>query len=555
MRKVLTIGLLTLTVVTVAIFLGGWFIQAKQLRKSAELMIAQLNEQQTYFTYDSMDVSGFPTRLSLNFVNPRFSGRIDQILKNAPQPAPNLPASNIPEWHEDIAFNGVMTFSVNAFSTHYTFTTSGNWTKSSTLAGKEMGKISSKMSGVNQCSLTLARSSLFSNFWNYRITNENATELLKEIREFDCNIPAYQLINEGSNVPLINSGATRFYFSSNPHGSGQQIRIFAKSNDAEVTAEGEKYITSYIAALSPDYPFPPLFSIYGKQNMDIDFTYTGPLNAASQSNPNIDINLSNFNLSNDIYTSKGYFRLINNVTGDSRTSSINTRFESVYTELYDMVLKDTVRNFIRHTITSNDPELQQLRNILQSRTPEESFTLIEPAIPQLHLLGTQVIALNGSYQGASNFMSGDYNMSEIAVTMTPYGITGSGTAKTSPQSLFPTARTNLVCTNCMQLLDDLLSYTGRVIGVIQAFSAEPPPFNVSPSLIDGTKKFFHALSNSTPEEKNKGHFLYTIISEPNGNLSIGGRSLQDVIALYNTHIGQVVVAPEGSIPPQGWKVE
>ncbi|MFO0388398.1 MAG: hypothetical protein ACK502_01570 [Alphaproteobacteria bacterium] len=556
MRKVLLVGISTLLVVVGVVFCVSWFIQSGEMKKVLEQTIAKINEKQTYITYESIDVSGFPTHIALSLVNPRFSGRVDQLLQTLQVNQHTPPVYTLPEWHEDVSLIGALTFTVNALSNHYTFKTSGKWQKSGTLAGKSPQTIASKGIGENICSLTLARSSLFSNFWNYNITTENAEEFLKEIRELDCNSPAYTITDTQSNAILINSGPTRIYFSSIPKDTQQEIRLFIKSSDAEVTTDGDKLIASYIMALSPDYQFPPLFSAYGKQNLDVDFVYNGLIDFNSaHTDTNIDINLGTFNISNDVYNTKGYLRLTNQNTGDKRTASINTRFESTYSELYDAIIRDTVRNFIHQATTSSDPELQKIRSFLQLRTAEENFALVEPIIPNLYSLGTQISALNASYTGSSNFMAGDYNLSELAITATPYGITGSGTAKSSPSNLYPQANATLICTNCMQLIDDIMRYAGRVSGMIQAFSSEPPPFLITPALIDGTKKFFHTLSSSTPEERNKGHYSYTVVSEPTGNVLISGRNIADVMAMYAEYIGQEVHKSQESVPPQGWKVD
>jgi hypothetical protein len=556
MRKVLLVGFSTLLAVVSTIFCVSWFIQSGEMKKGLEQTIAKLNEKQTYITYERIDVSGFPTQIALSLVNPHFSGRVDQLLHTMQINQNTPPTYTLPEWHEDISLLGALTFTVNALSDHYTLGTSGKWQKSGKLAGKESQTIASKTPGESKCSLTLARSSLFSNFWNYKISTENVGDFLKEVRELDCNSPAYSITDTQSNVVLIHSGPTRIYFSSMPKDSQQEIRLFIKSTDAEITADGDKLITSYIMALSPDYHFPPLLSVYGKQNLDIDFVYNGPVDfSVANTDSNIDINLGTFNISNDVYTSKGYMRLMNKNAGDKRTASINARFESVYSELYDAIIRDAVRNFIHEATNSTEPELQQIRSFLQLRTPEENFALVEPVIPNLHSLGTQITALNASYAGSSNFMAGDYNLTELAITTTPYGITGSGTAKSSTSSLFPQANASLICTNCMQLIDDVMHYAGRVSGLIQSFSSEPPPFFITPALIDGTKKFFHTLSNSTPEEKTKGHYSYTIVSEPTGNVLISGRSIGDVMAMFAEYIGQEVQPSHEEVPPQGWKVD
>ena len=512
MRKVLLVGVGTLAVVVVAVLCISWFVQSSELKKHVEESIAAINTNQNSFTYERIEVSGFPTQIALRIVNPHFSGRIGQLPENALN-ATNSAAA-LPDWHEDIALNGAITFTVNALSTHYTLGTTGKWQKSGKLAGKDLPTIGNNAETENLCSLKLARSGLFSNFWNYKITEENAAQLLKEIREVDCNSPAYTITDMQTGKALFNSGPTRLFFSSEPAGAEQSLRLFMKSSGAEITPEGEKFITSYVIALSPDYPFPPLFSVYGKQNIDFDLTYKGPLDITSNSR-NVDIHLNAMNITNDVYTTKGYLHFINQQSGSERNASLNMRFDSVYTELYDMMLKDTVRNIIRHAANSNDPEFRKIKEILINRTPEESFALVQPAIPKMHTFGNQVMALNASFAGKNDFMNGDYKITELAITAAPYGITGTG---------------------------------------IQSFSAEPPPFFISPSLIEGTKKFFYVLSGSSPEEKQNGRFSYAIVSDPSGGVTISGRSLGDIMAMYNEYIGETVEAPPESIPPQGWKV-
>ncbi len=554
MRKALLVGIISFLVVITAVLSVGWFVQSAHVKSSIEQHIAQISKEPMQMTHDGIEVSGFPTHMIVTFTNPRFSGRMDTALQGEQTPG-TPPMQPMPEWNMDAKLTGTISVSVNALSDHYVFTTAGEWVISNNVAGKPMDMVISRMSGENQCSLSLARSTLFSNFWSYDFTAGDAADSIAEIREVDCNLPASQYVRQSDSASLLTNGPARFYFKNQASGAQANIRLHVKMADMEVTSEGDKVLASYITALAPTNSFPALFSVYGKQNLAFDLSYSGSTDMTKTELQNMDINLTEFNLSNDVYSSKGTFHLANNVSDNNRTALVNTRFESSYTEAYDMLVKEAVRNFIHSAATSKTPEFPQLSAILQTRSPDDVFRVVEPAIPQLSPLGTQIIALDATYAGAPGFTSGNYNLKNITISMTPYGITGYGTVAATAESLIPKTDATLTCTNCMQLIGDLLGYAGRVVGVIQSFSAEAPPVFISPALIEGVKGFFDAISSSTPEDKKKGHYLYTISTKPDGNILISGRPIADIMTIYNDRIGQVLDAPANSLPPAGWQVK
>ncbi len=555
MRKPLLVGFFVFIIVAGSAVVASWFMQSSAMKQSIEQAIARINQEQPYITYDSIAVSGFPTHVTVAIVNPRFSGRIDQLVLKLQQASGEPARTPLPEWQQDMALTGEILFTVNALSDQYSMAMNGQWKSSGQIAGQPTAEIVTPASVETVCSLGLARGSFFSNLWDFRILDEDGKQFMQDFRTFDCGSTAYTSVDPKTNATISSAGPSRIYIANTPEGGQQNIRFFLKISDAEITADGDKMIAAYLA-LMPDYPFPALFSIYGKQNIEVNFSYTGPLDFATSKDVPLDVNLGTYSITNDMYNSKGHFHLTNQVNGDARNAALDMRFESNYSEHYDMLIKETVRNFLRHAATSNDPQMLQIRAFIGQRTPDETYTIVEPVIPHLHPFGTLIQSANASYVGNAMFSIGDLNLKDLTISTSLYGLTATGTAKTAQDSPFPQANFNILCTNCMQMVDDMLAYAMRVQGVMRTLNPEPPQTSpVTPELVKGVKKFLTLLA--TPSQGGTGNdMLYVIASNNTGNITIGGRNIMEVMALYREYVAQEMEpAAKDAVPPQGWKIE
>lgn len=563
MRKILKVAVLTFLVVVAGGWCVTWYVQANESKKAIEKFAATVNANKPYIAYDSLETSGFPTHVTLTLTNPRFSGRMDELLQqiNLQKTSPDKP---MPEWNAELRLDGTMSITVNSLSDHYQLDLNGKWVHNGSVAGQSVISLTNHEPASMSCSLVMSSGSFYSNMWNFKLF-EDFKHFAEDFREIDCRSSSYAMVDSTGGNVVMSSGPSQFFISSNPENSHNNVRLYAKYNDMQITSEGDKIISTYVHALMPDSFYPELYAYYGKQNMEVDLAFKGP----SFSAPHTDVepfefNLSKFDISNSLYSGSGHLLAKNEMTdADNVAATLDTKFEFTYTPHYDDLIKNVVYSFIQHAYKTNDPMFANFKESLSVRTPEQTYAMIAPAIPNFSQLGTWLQTINLSYAGSKNFTNGNVNLSDFALSATPYGVSGNGSAKIVPGNPFPEAHFNFVCSSCTRLIDDLSGYINRVSDVVKTFYPEDPTYNfkVSEQLVAGIKTFLGTLSTSKPEETANGHFTFVIASDQSGSMTIGGRNLVDVMALYQQHIGNQLMPsaggahPQGDIPTQGWKVE
>src|SRR5262249_41686264 len=155
------------------------------------------------------------------------------------------------------------------------------------------------------------------------------------------------------------AGPARFYITHAPTASDRQLRIYLKLTDTEITPQGDTLVAAYVKALSPDYSFPVNYSVYGKQNIELDFSYKGPASWDTASkNPPLDIHLGTFQISNQVYHSTTSFQLTNGTSGTARSARAYFKSESAFTEQYDALLRTAVQAFIARVYATKDKDPQ-----------------------------------------------------------------------------------------------------------------------------------------------------------------------------------------------------
>ncbi|MGE3713894.1 MAG: hypothetical protein AB7F82_05120 [Alphaproteobacteria bacterium] len=569
MRKVLGIAVFAFVAVVAAGWCISWYAQANESKKAVENAIARINANTQYLTYDSLETSGFPTHVKLTLTNPRFSGRMDELLRQMDANKQMFP-HDLPAWQEDVQLQGFMTLTVNALSSRYSMEMNGKWLQNSDIEGKPIARLASHAPVVTTCSVELNKTAMLSNMWEFNLFKDQE-HFSEQFRKFECASNSYAMVDTTSGETFLSAGPTQIFLSNAPNGEQNNIRMYLKYADMVFTTQGDAMISAYVKAIAPDSFYPSMYAYYGNQSMEVDFLYRGPAfhsATTTLSNAPFEFNLSKLNISNNLYTGSGHLTLRNEPTGgDNIAAALDTQFEFTYTKHYDDLIKNMVYEFIKHINENEDPMMAEFKQMLEGQTPEQAYTMVAPALPNLSPLGTWVQAAKLDYNGHKSFTEGSINLSNFAFTTTPYGITGSGSAKMTQGSPFPEANFNFICTSCNTLIDDATSYANRVLTVVRTFYPDDPStFHINSELVHGIKQFLAQLSSATPEDGVKGTYAFAISSDPSGNMTVGGRNIMEVMALYEQYIGQQLmpsagvggamdIPQGGDIPTQGWKVE
>ena len=152
------------------------------------------------------------------------------------------------------------------------------------------------------------------------------------------------------------------------------------------------------------------------------------------------------------------------------------------------------------------------------------YSIVVPAIPHLHPLGTMVQAFDGSFQGKDNLSSGDITLNNLELSATPYGITGKGAAKIVQP--LPSFNVILTCRNCAQLVDDLAAYGIRLQKALVNFDPDTVArLTYEPKQVEGFKSFLKGLV-ATTDGQNAPDYSYAIIGDGTPNVTVNGKSLE-----------------------------
>lgn len=562
MRKNVSVGVFALAAVAAGIWCASWYAQAQNVQRSVEGWINYLNAGQTYLTYDALEISGFPTQVKATLTNPAFSGRIDQLLVRLDKDKTLFPQP-LPAWQEEMKMDGILSLTVNAFSDKYKMEMTGKWLQHSGMNNQPVAAFVSREPFSSACELEMKRGTFLTNMWSFKVV-ESPEKFFDEFRSIDCAASDSVLVDEASGKTIVSSGPTRVYVAKESAGDQERVQFNLKYENVEMTKEWENLLMAYVQAFSPGYYYPSMYAAYGKQNGEIDFSYQGPSFAKGNTDiPAFEVNLAKFNLSNALYSGSGHLLAKSEaVAGDNIRAAFNSRFEFSYTPQYDALLEELARSYIDFTAKNDSAGNSELRNILLTRTPEQTFAMVKPAIPKLSPLGTWLQSTDLSYEGKKDTMLGNLKLADFVLSTTPYGITGNGTAQRNEGSLFPEANFTFKCTSCTLLMDDLTGYINHVLQVAHSFYPEEPQYDyqISPNVIQGLKQFLSEISTAGAEENTKGNYLFAITSNPTGNMVIGGHNLAEIMTLYQQHVASKAAppggeAPKGDIPTQGWKVE
>ena len=538
MRNVFAISLFVFIVICAGGYGISWYAQAASTKRYIEATIAKINEKQPYITYEAIESSGFPSNVYVSIVRPHFKGRIDELAKVFKDPSQPAPAP-MQEWTEDALLNGRITFGINALSDQYSLAISGNWTDTATIGGKTTTTDHQQLSDLN-CMIQLRRSSgMFDTLWNFSTLNRDAKALAADFRMLDCNNVGQKALDTTTQEVLSSIGLTRIYITNNPQKDNSQIRFYVKATDAEITTAGQARITAMMNALSPASPFTSNLASYGKQNMDIDFTYYGPPNFdTANKNPTVDFALNKLNLSNQIYDYKMSFHLYNAPAGEGRSSTVSLKSETTFSEKQDELIKASAREMISQFSTIKDPNYPQTQEFFKKHTPEQAYDIAYSILPNFSSLGKIVLAVDGNFKGSTDMTSGDYVVDTLEMSATPYGITGKGNLKMVATNL-PSGTLQLSCANCLLMIDDMASYNNRIQKFLsyvnpEKYGSATTSYSITPDQLNAVKQFMTLLS--AQQDPNDKTTLAYIINGSGLNVTVNNKSMADIIKIYNEYV-------------------
>lgn len=523
MRNALLISLGVLFIVVAGGFGINWYFQAMHARNAIEKAISDINTPTPYITYDSIQTSGFPDTMMISIINPRFKGRIDQMLIAKG-------ASKLPEWSEDIALLGSISIAVNSWSDRYSGVIRGEWQQKGRIAGKDI-TMKGSSAGDALCVLQLERGSIFSQMWNMqRFSAEQLQSMGDQFRSLDCSAPERTAVNETGET-LMHAGPSRIYIENIKENGRLSARFFFKASDIEASPKADELIAAYLLALDPTNPAPLKLSAYGKQAIDIDMSYQGPEKLEGiGKNDNFSMSVSKFDFTSAASTTNMAFLLSNALAGDARTSRLMLKSTSSFTPLYDKLMDDTLRSYIAQAYAEGEQVPDIVSKARNQYNAQQLFDIISPAMPKFGTLGAVKLSLDIDATSNAQATKGNATLNDIELSAADYGITGKGSVQLD-QPPIPSSNTVLACRNCLRLVDDVTAYAQRLGTALAAIDPELG-FTVNPKLADGYKQFLTSLGTAPLPDT----LQFQLISHPQSGFTINGKDTMAVMQLYNQYV-------------------
>ena len=529
----------------------AWYSQATALKNAIEQSLNTLNASQKLITYDALEASGFPTNLYVSIFKPHFHGRVDVLLKSLqptpPEPNPANPQTpvlanpfaSMPAWEEDDVLDGKIIFGVNAMSESFTMSIQGNWLETSKLADKT-NTLNHTQSGNTTCVLQLQRGTgMLSTLWNFDLLTRFQTDpasLLKDFRKIDCAQNGNTVIDQSNNATLATSGPLRVYATNTVQTEAHQIRFYLKATDMEITPQGDAMTATYIQSFYPGYPYPLNFSIYGKQNAEIDFTFEAPINTdKADGNTPVHIALEKLDMTNAVYNHHMTFKLDNHATDNIRTAKIQLNSESNFNEQYDTLVQNNLRGLIQQAYSSNDPRFSNLQGDLKKYTPDQLYAIIYPALFSFHALGKVTENIDATYQGTTDFTTGTATLANLDLSSSLYGLKANGSAKLAQK--FPQeGNLTISCANCLQMIDDIAAYSQRVQKVVSYFAPEKTDIAIDANKADGIKRFLSTLTSANKNGTDSTTLTFNIAGSLSSGITINGRNLGEIMSMVGEYL-------------------
>lgn len=505
-----------------------WFSQAAAVKNAVETALARASEGSIKITHASIETSGFPGELVVTIRNPRISGRVDEWLAAyVPTKTPR------PAWQENFVQEGDIQLAVNWLSSRYTLRMNGPWTSNAQIGDKAISLRSKGGATTNlTCQLDLSAGNLWSvRVWDFSKFLDKPESLLNDFRALDCYVPTHAVTDAKTGRDAITMGDQRLYITHQPAGDTTSARFYVSSHGSQIMPEGDAIINIYASALAMDGLNDVSYSAYGKETVEIDFSYHGPssLDQGGLNSP-ISAELSKFTIQNQLYQSEARLSVTNKPTGENHDARLTLHIDSTYQPGYETVMHQTVRSAIRNLYSAKEPDCCE--DALARYDADTLYHLVAPAVPRLHLLGKMAVSADASYRGNLALSSGELLLPKISFSASPYGLSLSGRLE-SKGGLTPAADLKLACKNCLTLVDDATGYYNRAAQAYSTLEPNQPLPPLSAETIDGVKQLLSTLAGQTAGQD----FTYQIILDKDlAGGSINGKPLSEVSELYETYV-------------------
>lgn len=546
MRKILAVAVPVFLVMVAFSVSLAWIMQARYAKATVKSWIEQVNQTQRIVNYERIDTSGFPFEVTVEIVKPKVTLPVGEWLKNwtiaQSTPADGMPDADLhhalldlPPWTEEMALDGTLSLTVNAFSYQYAIRADGPVANQSMLGGRNTALLT-QFKGERVCTVQFEHTGgAMAELWNFGRFSHNPEEMLRDFRFIDCHFSPQSTVDAQSNELIFQAGASRLHLEHDAGATSYAGGITAEMNDFEAAPRFEEMLSAYHAVLMPGKPVPTQFAQarFGKQSVKLDASWQLPKDQTQLMSAPLLLDVRDFSMTTALYDAAVSMKVHHTPSADK--TALHVAVQSLLTAKpgYDDFVAESWKDAVREVLA--EPALLEQFPALAQMTPEDVMTTVLNAAPKVEPLGTLKFALDVAYDGQPNFMKGLWTLKNFAMGATPYELSANGNMSAVPPPALSEGLVTFTCRNCDALIDDQFAYLRRLAdaGALLAPEYAAGGAWLQKDINVGIKNFVHAVAMPGAT----GESLSIPVSNGPAGLTVGGKPMEQVMQLVTEHLG------------------
>lgn len=549
-------GLILIPVVLLAAAAGGygffWNKQTARMETEAkkvldELSKATLKDKGYEFKYQGIERAGFPFSTSIRIINPeyRISGLLFKDAFKELQKAPMtqeqrvLADQTLAGWVEAYRVEGAVELYSNPFSRQVGFAMDGAVSNTSQLNNQVLSWGIPATNRLVNCSAQLTTDAAFK-VLKSAFEQKSLLEVLpagQAVERIGCDTPAYQIFTSDGKESLYSVGKSHFSLSNSiPKPETISGHFVAKVNDAITSNK----LMQHYAAIG--YIFGGGINMmqfqhtdqFGKQNIDIDINYDGPVDFANSVTKNepFSLRFNTFKLTNNAYNIDWPLNISNSFSNGSSNYSIDTLLRMKFTPVYDKILADAIKALPTDPSVMQTPLGKSLKDMAAKLGGNDKLgEVLVSYLPSFSEMGEIRIGTKASVikqEPTKDELSGSnlvtIDSAELGHDKYGFQLGGKFDANKFAGSFV------LKCVNCDAMIDNGLGHMVNVGEFMRTLLPDSSKANYDAKTVLRAKEFMHQITvedKDTPTTR-----LLTIKDNGNKDVLINDKTMMEVMMLW-----------------------
>lgn len=557
LNKKALIFFLSLLVIVIT-YCGAWYAYAAYFEKQLKtVLISALESDNSSISYDKTTIEGFPINIAIRIHNPKVHIQTSKLIekfaaeeKNSSKPqenktTPEMTAPNanpqtamlgmllkdkLPgfqgdkeklqnpnktkeeNFEHDISIDGDILVKTDLQSKNYTITQVGASHIIESENGKNL-KFTTK-STDNNAVVKFSKSPLF-------IKPSANGDVLENILIY---ISSFEFVMHGSEVKNEDTGEVLF---SN---GDMSLTIIPQNMDKPSRTIKLQANSQFDSPQEPEF---------GRNNLDIDLSYSGPTQPEEFSKPDFTFrfDINKFNGSNDLVADK-----VNGVFYLAKKNDAVTNLKTAFN--LEMKFDKKWYDFAKSTIIKNKQKLLSDPTLTLEDTKKLNIVItnIDKILPNLHDFGDIKITKQIDYDGAGDGKLKGYFVLSSDLYGLKIGASGGG----NPKSL-PDAKVVVSLMNYDDAINDGFKYYKKLAPLMQEASGKPASFEIQDDFKEALVSTLQKLSD-TPDTDSKNKSITILLDKQHPLPAIGKMSFPEAMVLVQTsltpHIKQILTPEE-----------